>query len=113
MLKWARERECPWHDVSTCASAAAGGHLEVLRWLRQHGCEWDADTCRCAARRGHLVGPDQIWALYREFGYFLGKFATFQAFQAFMSKLLGTRLGILRHSESELWEIPKEYLVRP
>ena len=37
-----------------CALAARGGHLEVLQWLREHGCPWDAWTCELAARGGHL-----------------------------------------------------------
>ena len=27
--------------------------LEVLKWLRENGCHWDAATCTLAARRGH------------------------------------------------------------
>jgi len=27
----------PW-GASTCAGGASGGHLEVLRWAREHGC---------------------------------------------------------------------------
>jgi hypothetical protein len=30
VLQWARANGCPW-DESTCAQAAAGGHLEVLQ----------------------------------------------------------------------------------
>ena len=32
-----------------CACAAVGGHLEVLRWARAHGCEWDAAHVRARA----------------------------------------------------------------
>ncbi len=47
VLKWARANGCEW-DALTCASAAHGGHLEVLKWARANGCEWDALTCaRC------------------------------------------------------------------
>ena len=68
MLKWARENaargtsgrarlrrgrpprcaevgarnDCPWSDY-TCA-AAEGGHLDVLKWLRENGCPWDEDV---------------------------------------------------------------------
>eukprot|EP01044_Picomonas_judraskeda_P054429 COSAG03_NODE_34323_length_127_cov_15.285714_1_plen_29_part_01 len=28
--------------------------MEVLQWARANGCEWDAYTCRLAARGGHL-----------------------------------------------------------
>jgi hypothetical protein len=30
---------------STCAFAAAYGHMEVLKWLRVNGCAWDERTC--------------------------------------------------------------------
>jgi hypothetical protein len=46
---------------NTCASAAGGGHLEVLRWLRRRDCPWDPlnpnggrDCCAYAAEGGHL-----------------------------------------------------------
>ena len=53
VLKWARQAGCEW-DADTCSEAARGGHLDVLKWARQAGCEWDADTCSDAARGGHL-----------------------------------------------------------
>jgi hypothetical protein len=53
VLRWAREHHCPW-DGRTCAWAAKHGHLEVLRWAREHDCSWDAMTCMYAARNGHL-----------------------------------------------------------
>ena len=34
--------------------AAFGGHLDVLKWARENGCEWDSDTCSDAALNGHL-----------------------------------------------------------
>ena len=73
MLKWAREQNCEW-DAVTCKAAAQEGHLEVLggrgsttatgtrrrvhkllllgswrvlKWAREHDCEWDAVTCAC------------------------------------------------------------------
>lgn len=39
---------------SICASAACGGHLHVLTWAREIGCDWDENTCTFAAERGHL-----------------------------------------------------------
>ena len=36
---WARENDCPWNEA-TCAWAAEGGHLEVLKWARANGCPW-------------------------------------------------------------------------
>ena len=53
VLRWAREKGCPW-DESTCAKAAEGGHLEVLQWARANGCPWDDETCAYAAKRGNL-----------------------------------------------------------
>ena len=41
-------------DSYTCSQAALGGHLEVLKWARENGCEWDSDTCSNAAIEGHL-----------------------------------------------------------
>ena len=40
MLKWARENGCDWNS-DTCANAAINGHLEVLKWARENGCQWD------------------------------------------------------------------------
>ena len=39
ILVWARENDCPWNYL-TCASAAGDGHLKVLVWARENGCEW-------------------------------------------------------------------------
>ncbi|CAM9288055.1 unnamed protein product, partial [Hapterophycus canaliculatus] len=44
---------CPWH-ANTAMAAASGGHLEVLKWLRENGCGWDEYTCHKAASGGHL-----------------------------------------------------------
>ena len=40
---WARE------NAATCAWAAEGGHLEVLKWARENGCPWDEETRELAA----------------------------------------------------------------
>ena len=46
----ARDRGCPFNDVSICASAASGGRLEVLKWLREvAGCAWDQNAPHQAA----------------------------------------------------------------
>ncbi len=44
---------CGW-DQSTCACAAEGGQLEVLKWARENGCPWDESTTLCAAREVNL-----------------------------------------------------------
>ena len=49
----ASSKKCPWNE-GTCASAAAGGNLYILDWLRGHGCPWDTNTCSMAASGGHL-----------------------------------------------------------
>ena len=76
MLRWAREHGCDW-DFRTTAFAAQGGHLEVLRWAREHSpilghaCifeyaargghlkvliwAWDWSTCAKAAAGGHMA----------------------------------------------------------
>jgi hypothetical protein len=53
LLRWARENGCPW-DERTCATAAAGGQLEVLQWARENGCPWDEMTCAAAAAGQYL-----------------------------------------------------------
>ena len=59
MLKWLRAKGCPW-DVSACAQAALGGHLEVLKW-RAEKCPWSkrmpvehTETSAMAASSGHM-----------------------------------------------------------
>ena len=44
VLKWLRENGCPWCE-RTCMSAAKGGHLEILKWARENGCPWNGWTC--------------------------------------------------------------------
>ena len=41
VLKWAREHHCRWNWMNGCASAAESGHLEVLKWAREHHCPWN------------------------------------------------------------------------
>jgi len=53
VLKWLRERNCPW-DEDTCEGAARNGHFEILQWAREEGCPWDFNTCLGAAKGGHL-----------------------------------------------------------
>jgi hypothetical protein len=53
ILKWVREHGCEW-NYGTCHAAAKQGHMEVLRFARANGCSWNADTCHAAAARGHL-----------------------------------------------------------
>jgi len=52
VLKWAREHGCPWNEngYCVCDDAASGGHLEVLKWAREHGCPWSSPTTLCVCR---------------------------------------------------------------
>ena len=55
VLRHVREQGCEW-DEYTCSSAAAGGHLEVLQWARANGCQWNGLIClHVAQARGHLM----------------------------------------------------------
>ena len=60
MLRWARERGCPW-DSSTCFWAAAHGHLEVLRWARENNCPWDKRECETTSQ--YLHPETHAWVL--------------------------------------------------
>ena len=40
-------------DESTCAYAAKGGHLDVLKWAKSNGCKWDSRTCDYAKESGN------------------------------------------------------------
>jgi len=63
-LQRARKHGLHW-DQRTCAYAARGGHLDILKWARQQDrldasglrpppCPWDEETCAGAAEGGHL-----------------------------------------------------------
>jgi len=54
LLQWLREQGCPW-DATTCAFAAMGGHIPVLEWLRANHCPWDERACEWAARGGQMA----------------------------------------------------------
>ena len=51
VLKWLRSVGFQWNE-RICAFAAMGGHLEELKWLRANGCPWDEETCEFAATGG-------------------------------------------------------------
>ena len=54
MVKYCVANECPI-DESACAAAAIGGHLEVLKHLREEvEAPWDFFTAILAAKYGHL-----------------------------------------------------------
>ena len=41
-------------EASACAMAAEHGHLDVIKYLRKHGCPWNEWPCEHAARGGHV-----------------------------------------------------------
>ena len=45
VLRWAREHGCPW-DEGTCEAATENGHREVVQWARENGCPWDSNVLR-------------------------------------------------------------------
>ncbi|QDZ25166.1 hypothetical protein HOP50_16g77120 [Chloropicon primus] len=59
VLKVLREHGCPW-DEETCSSAAGGGHLEVLQWARKQACPWDYWSCYYAAQTTKLRGQGEV-----------------------------------------------------
>ena len=53
LVKHLREKGCEW-DERTCATAASEGHVHVLEYLRTNDCPWDSDACASAAGGDHL-----------------------------------------------------------
>ena len=52
-LRSSKAGECRANQ-GTCASAAGGGQLETLQWLRDEGCSWDMQVCRQVANNGDI-----------------------------------------------------------
>jgi hypothetical protein len=52
---------CDRRDEWTCAHAAEGGYLEILKWARANGCPWNEKTRIYAAMNGHV--ETLIWAV--------------------------------------------------
>ena len=50
VLKWARSNGCEWNSW-TCASAAENGHLEVLKWARSNDCPWNSRKQKLAKQK--------------------------------------------------------------
>lgn len=51
ILKWARKNGCDWNSL-VCTHAAKHGRFEMLKWARENGCEWDERVCSDAAEGG-------------------------------------------------------------
>lgn len=52
-MKWLKENGCPW-DANTFASAAKNGNLDNMKWLKENGCPWDANTFANTAEIGNF-----------------------------------------------------------
>ena len=52
-LRYVHEHGCEWNK-GACLLASVNGHLECLKYAHEHGCKWDAGICMWAARNGHL-----------------------------------------------------------
>ena len=48
LVRWLRAHGCPW-DSLTCHDAVRFSHVQVLRWSRENGCPWTAATRDWAA----------------------------------------------------------------
>ena len=53
LIKHLREKGCEW-DERTCAAAAQEGHVHVLEYLRTNGCPWCSTACQLAASGDRL-----------------------------------------------------------
>ena len=42
------------HKIINLSALALGGHLDILKWARVHGCPWNYWTCHHAFAEGHL-----------------------------------------------------------
>ena len=56
VLKWLHENGCPW-DADTCSRAVRGCHIDVLKYLHENGCPWDRVACLRAAGGGYFARP--------------------------------------------------------
>ena len=60
ILKFVRLHGCPW-DKKVCSIAAKKGNLKMLIWARENGCECDKLVCERAATFGHLDVLKWAW----------------------------------------------------
>jgi len=59
VLKWARFNGYDW-DSRTCLVAAAYGHFELLKWARINGCSWNMWVCYWAHQNKHTARNNVI-----------------------------------------------------
>ena len=53
VLKYLRENGCPW-DLGTIDAASQGGHFDIVKYAHENGCPWSENTCMNAAKKGHF-----------------------------------------------------------
>lgn len=54
ILEWAYANNYGFDNYDICGDAVRGGQLDILKWLRQRNCPWDYDVCLGAASRGYI-----------------------------------------------------------
>jgi len=54
VVEYALKKKIVALDSSLCAAAACGGHINLLKWLRDQGCPWDESTILVAFERNRL-----------------------------------------------------------
>lgn len=54
IIKWSVKNDCPLDNNQICYFAAGGGHLDVIKWAREYGCQWDEINATYAAKNIHL-----------------------------------------------------------
>ena len=52
-MKWLKQEGCPW-DADTFSGAIENGNLDNMKWLKQHGCSWNSYLFSSAAYYGNL-----------------------------------------------------------
>lgn len=59
LLKWVRAQGCQW-DEKMCKKAARGGHLCLLEWVCTQGCLWDKQLSWVEAVSGQVDVLDWV-----------------------------------------------------
>jgi hypothetical protein len=54
VMQYLRTKGCCWHHL-VCTAAAERGYFEMLRWAREHGCEWNEHTILSSAASSENV----------------------------------------------------------
>ena len=54
VLEWLLENDMLSHEPLFFADAALTGRLEVVKWMRSHGCHWSSSAYTYAASNNHL-----------------------------------------------------------